>query len=280
MVLYIIGLGLNDEKDVTLRGLEKIQSSSKIFLEAYTSILNTNINFKERLERLYEKPIIIADRYLVENDAEQIYEPALEEDISFLVVGDPVCATTHSDIVIRAREIGVRVEIIHNASVMGAVGSCGLQLYTFGATVSIPFFETNWRPSSFYEKIKYNRGGGMHTLCLLDIKVKEPDFDAMIKRNKTDVFLPPRYMSVNVAIEQLVEVEEGMQKDGGGGAYDPKETMCVGMARLGQESQCIRAGTMEELLKEDFGGPLHCFVICGEVHDLELEALKMYMVSK
>jgi len=276
MVLFIIGLGLNDEKDITLRGLEKIQSSTKIFLEAYTSILNTNVDFKQKLEDLYKKSIVIADRNMVESEAEQIYEPALDTNVCFLVVGDPVCATTHSDIILRARSIGVQVEIIHNASVMGAVGSCGLQLYNFGATVSIPFFDDNWKPTSFYEKIKYNEDGGMHTLCLLDIKVKEPDFDAMIKSGKTDVYLPPRYMTVNVCIEQLIEVEE-MKK---GGAYDKDETMCVGMARLGQDSQCIKAGTMTDLLKEDFGGPLHCFVICGEVHELEMEYLKTYMIKK
>ena len=277
MVLFVIGLGLNDEKDITLRGLEKIQSSTHVFLEAYTSILNTNIDFKQRLETLYNKKIIIADRNMVESEAEQIYEPALTTNVSFLVVGDPVCATTHSDIILRAKAIGVSVEIIHNASVMGAIGSCGLQLYNFGATVSIPYFDDNWKPTSFYEKILYNKKGGMHTLCLLDIKVKEPDFDAMIKRNRTDVYLPPRYMSVNTCIEQLVEVEEEMKK---GGAYDINETMCVGMARLGQDTQCIKAGTMNELLEVDFGGPLHCFVICGDVHELEMEYLKTFMVDK
>ena len=30
---------------------------------------------------------------------------------------------------------------MHNTSVMGAVASCGLQLYQFGYTVSIPLFE-------------------------------------------------------------------------------------------------------------------------------------------
>jgi diphthamide biosynthesis methyltransferase len=30
-----------------------------------------------------------------------------------------------------------------------------------------------WRPISFYDRIKYNQLGGMHTLCLLDIKVSQ-----------------------------------------------------------------------------------------------------------
>ena len=33
MVLYIIGLGLGDEKDITVRGLECIQRSSGVYLE-------------------------------------------------------------------------------------------------------------------------------------------------------------------------------------------------------------------------------------------------------
>jgi diphthine synthase len=270
MVLYIIGLGLCDEKDVTIRGLEAIQSSNKVFLECYTSILSVD---KNKLEQFYGKEIIIADRDFVECRAEEIYLPAKEGNVAMLVVGDPVCATTHTDIMIRAFELDIEVEIIHNASVMGAAGSCGLQLYNCGQTVSIPFFEDSWRPTSFYSKIQYNREGGMHTLCLLDIKVKEPDFESM-KRGKI-VYLPPRYMSVNTAAEQLIEAE----KIEGRNAYNPSETLCVGMARLGQKDQCIIAGTLEELKEQDFGAPLHCMMICGEVHDLELEFLKRYTVK-
>jgi diphthine synthase len=271
MVLYIIGLGLHDEKDVTVRGLELIKSSDKVFLESYTSVLSIG---KERLERFYGRDdIIIADRDFVECHAEEIYLPAKNGIVSFLVVGDPVCATTHSDIIIRARGEDVKVEVVHNASAMGAVGCSGLQLYNFGQTVSIPYFDENWRPTSFYPKIKYNRRGGMHTLCLLDIKVKEPDFEAM-KRGKT-VYLPPRFMTVNESSEQLIETEQ-LRKDS---AYVTNETLCVGFARLGQPDQCIIAGTLEELKEQDFGSPLHCMVICGEVHEMELEALRPYLIE-
>jgi len=76
-------------------------------------------------------------------------------------------ATTHTDLVVRAKKMGVDVKVIHNASVMNAIGVCGLQLYRYGETVSIPFFTETWRPDSFYEKIKRNRDLGLHTLCLL-----------------------------------------------------------------------------------------------------------------
>lgn len=76
-------------------------------------------------------------------------------------------ATTHTDLVVRAKKLGVEVTVVHNASVMNAVGVCGLQLYRYGETISIPFFTETWKPDSFYEKIKSNRTLGLHTLCLL-----------------------------------------------------------------------------------------------------------------
>ncbi|RLN71428.1 hypothetical protein BBJ28_00009753, partial [Nothophytophthora sp. Chile5] len=152
MVLYVIGLGLGDEQDVTLRGLNAIKQCKKVFLENYTSVLGVEL---EKLGEFYGREVILADRDCVETGADQIFEDAKDDDVAFLVVGDPLCATTHSDLIIRANELGIKVEVVHNASVMGAAGACGLQLYSFGQTVSIPFFREEWRPDSFYEKIQY-----------------------------------------------------------------------------------------------------------------------------
>eukprot|EP00611_Tribonema_gayanum_P011622 TRINITY_DN2192_c0_g3_i1.p3 TRINITY_DN2192_c0_g3~~TRINITY_DN2192_c0_g3_i1.p3 ORF type:complete len:101 (-),score=22.64 TRINITY_DN2192_c0_g3_i1:777-1079(-) len=69
----------------------------------------------------------------------------------------------------------------------------------------------------------------MHTLCLLDIKVKEPDFAEMAKGRVR--YLPPRFMTIAQAVEQLLEVEAERK----GGAYT-KDAMAVGLARLGQVS--------------------------------------------
>lgn len=112
--------------------------------------------------------MIVADREIVEQEAETLLLlPAKDQDIALLVVGDPFGATTHTDLVTRCGELGVRVEVVHNASIMNAIGCCGLQLYNFGRTVSIVFFTETWRPDSFYAKIKQNKDIGLHTLCLL-----------------------------------------------------------------------------------------------------------------
>lgn len=39
-MLYLIGLGLGDAKDITVRGLEIVKSAKQVFLESYTSVLS------------------------------------------------------------------------------------------------------------------------------------------------------------------------------------------------------------------------------------------------
>ncbi|XP_075221755.1 diphthine methyl ester synthase isoform X2 [Lycorma delicatula] len=165
-MFYIIGLGLGDVKDITVKGLETVRKSKRVYLEAYTSILTVG---KEALERYYGCELILADRELVEQSAHEILQNADKDDVAFLVVGDPFSATTHTDLSLRAREAGIPCEIIHNASIMNAVGCTGLQLYNFGETVSIPYWTDTWQPDSFYDKILGNLNRGLHTLCLLGL---------------------------------------------------------------------------------------------------------------
>ncbi|KAF7141581.1 hypothetical protein RHSIM_Rhsim06G0022400 [Rhododendron simsii] len=273
-MLYIIGLGLGNEKDITLRGLEAVKNCSKVYIESYTSLLSFGLSSDglSTLEKLYGKPVTLADRETVEEKADAILEEAQKSDVAFLVVGDPFGATTHTDLVVRAKKLGVDVKVVHNASVMNAVGVCGLQLYRYGETVSIPFFTETWRPSSFYEKIQRNRALGLHTLCLLDIRVKEPTLESLCRGRKK--YEPPRYMTIGTAIEQLLEVEQMR----GESAYN-EETLCAGFARLGSEDQMVVAGSMKQLLTIDFGAPLHCLVIVGDTHPVEEEMLGFYTLG-
>lgn len=270
-MLYIIGLGLSDERDITVKGLETIQSCDVVYLENYTSILQTE---KSRLEEFYGKSVILCDRESVELGADTILEQAISKNVAFLVVGDPFGATTHTDLFLRAHQRGVKVGVIHNASVMNAIGACGLQLYNFGQTVSIPFFTDKWKPDSFYDKIVQNDKASFHTLCLLDIKVKEQSEENLMKNRK--IYEPPRYMTADQAIEQLMEIEEKR----GEGIFDGKRTIVV-LARLGASDQLIISGTVEELKHRTFGKELHCLVIPSRnLHDLELEMIQLFHWSK
>ena len=62
-------------------------------------------------------------------------------------------------------------------------GACLLQ------AVSIVFFTDSWRPDSFYTRIAANRQRGLHTLCLLDIKVKEPSLESLARGRKVHITL-------------------------------------------------------------------------------------------
>lgn len=256
MVLYFIGLGLYDEKDISLRGLEAIKKCDVVYLENYTSVLSCGI---KKLEKLYGKKIILTSRDLVENKAEEsILKYAIEKNVVFLVTGDPMSATTHIDLRLRAEKAGIKCIVIHNASVFSAVGVTGLQLYKFGRTTSIPFQEENWHPETPYDVIKENRKKGLHTLLLLDLRPDEKKF-----------------MSVNDAIEYLLKVEDKRKEN-----VFPKSMLCVGCARLGSPKPCIKAGKAFELLKEDFGKPVHCLIVPGKLHFVEKDALELVKIHK
>ncbi|KAF7190759.1 Diphthine methyl ester synthase, partial [Pseudocercospora fuligena] len=272
-MLYIIGLGLADERDISAKGLEIVRKADRVYLEAYTAVLLVE---KDVLEAYYGRPIIIADREMVESRSDDILAGAHEKDVAFLVVGDPFSATTHTDFALRCRQNDppIPYRTLPNASILTAVGATGLSLYQFGQTVSMVFFTDDWRPDSFYDRIAENARLGLHTLVLLDIKVKEPNLQALA-RGKI-VYEPPRFMTVAQCADQMLEVEEKRQGDVCG-----KEKLAVGVARLGSEGEQIVAGTLEELTGADLGKPLHSLVLCGKkMHEMEWEYMRDFAMDK
>ena len=131
----------------------------------------------------------------------------------FLVVGDPFSATTHTDLALRCRQHDppIKTRTLPNASILTAVGATGLSLYAFGQTISMVFFTDTWKPDSFYGRVKDNNGLGLHTLVLLDIKVKEPNLEALARGRI--VYEAPRFMTAAQCAQQMVEIEELRKED-------------------------------------------------------------------
>ena len=251
MTLYLIGLGLENEKDITIRGLEIIRKCDKIYLESYTSLLQSST---EDLEKLYGKKVIHANRETSEQGEEKIITEAKTQEVAFLVVGDPLSATTHIELFRLAKENNVNVKIIHNASILTAIGETGLQLYKFGMTTSIPFLEDVPYLEAPYQVIRQNHSLGQHTLALLDLKPEQHKF-----------------MTVNQAINVLENIEkrkgENLIKD---------NLLVVGCARLGTSSAIIKAGPLAHIKKCDFGPPPHCLIIPSKLHFMEEEMLHLW----
>ena len=69
----MIGLGLSDEKDITVKGLEAVKRSAKVYLEHYTAVLMCS---KEKLEAFFEREVIVADREFVESGCDNMIAEA------------------------------------------------------------------------------------------------------------------------------------------------------------------------------------------------------------
>ena len=137
------------------------------------------------------------------------------------------------------------------------------------------FFLPSWRPASFYDRIRENVSIGLHTLVLLDIKVKEPSLENLARGRK--IYEPPRFMTAAQCAAQMLEIEEEVKKEG---VYS-RESLAVGVARVGAKDQKIVAGTLEQLCEADLGKPLHSLVLLGKrTHDLEREFLQEFAVDK
>ncbi|CDW55624.1 diphthine synthase [Trichuris trichiura] len=289
LMLYLIGLGLGGPDDLTLRGLRAGQRCSKLYFEMYTSLLPDGQDMSQ-LELHFGKEILPCDRELLESGCgkvsndfgrsrnfflieEQIIEEAKNEDVGILVVGDPLGATTHCSLYLQAKEYHIPVEVIHNASVLSAIGCCGLQLYNFGKTVSIVFWTAEYKPESFFDQIEVNLKNGFHTLCLLDLKVKERSVENIIRDRK--IYEPPRFMLANEAARILMDIWERRRKMGNPTVLQ-STTRCVGLARIGWHSQQIVCRSLKDMCHVNLGPPLHSVAIVGETHELEDSMLSLW----
>lgn len=244
-MLYLVGLGLWNQFDITVRGLDIARSADKVYIEAYTSFpMGMNM---EKLETFIGKKVGVLNREDVEVNPKFIDE-AKNQDIVVFFGGDPLVATTHHDLILRADKKGVKTRIIHNASIISAIGETGLHIYKFGKTVTIPFWTDNYKPTSFIDGIYFNKKNGLHTLVLLDIDRKNN-----------------RYMRANEALKRIKVLDKDKLID-----------KVIVVARLGSPDQVIKYGPLEDLINKDFGGPLHSVIIPGKLHILEEEYIMRF----
>jgi diphthine synthase len=221
-----------------------------VYAEFYTSFFGGSIS---ALEALIGKKITVLSRSDVEEHPEEsVLRDARGGDVSLLVCGDPMVATTHVDLALRARKLGIDVKIIHASSVYSAVAETGLQIYKFGKTTTLPYPEKNYRPTSPYDAIAENKERGLHTLVLLDVKADQK-----------------RCMTVSEGAKLFLEMEAEKKR----GILAP-ESLCVGVARLGAEDCVIKYASLRELAKTEFGDPPHALILPGKLHFTEKEFLE------
>lgn len=244
-MLYMVSLGLHDEKDISLKGIDALRKCEKVFMENYTSSIKVDIPV---LESLIWKRIEVIGRKEVEEECTILYS-AKNCPTGFIVPGDALSATTHNQIVIEARKLGIPVQVIHGSSIFSAVAETGLSLYKFGMTVSVPKPQENYFPTSPYDYIFENRMRGLHTLILLDIG-----------------------MTAKEGIKLLLLLEEKMNKK-----LFSNNARLIAVAHLGENST-IKYGTIADLKDADLGALPHTLILPGELHFSEDEFLRQFRI--
>jgi diphthine synthase len=246
-MLTFVGLGLYDERSVTVEGRDAIRAADRVFAEFYTSrLVGTTV---DRLADHHGVDVEVRDRAGVERDPDPILAAAADGDAAFLTAGDPMAATTHVDLRLRAADRGIDTRVVHGATIgSAAAGLTGLQNYRFGKAVTLPFPRSHGAdgvPPSVVDAVEANRDRGLHTLVYLDIRADEE-----------------AYMTGDDAAALL--------------ASGWRDVLGVVVARAGSPDPAVVADRLSALADREFGDPLHVLVLPGELHHVEAEALATF----
>lgn len=248
--LILVGLGLHDECGLTLRGLKSARDADHIFIETYTNYM-PDMSFSNLSNILGKEPIQLIRKDL-EEDSGRILEYAKKSKVAVLVPGDPLIATTHVQLAVEAKKLGIEVAVVPGVSILSAaISQSGLQSYKFGKSVTLPFARGRQFFETPFEVVRENKAKGLHTLMYLDVDCEG------------------RSMSIGEALALIMNWEETERK----GVFLPS-TLVVGLARIGSDHPVVKAGSIEELRTYPFGPPPHILIFPGRLHFMEREALR------
>ncbi len=246
-MFYLIGIGLKP-KHLTLEAMEAIKQSDSVFLDSYTSKYCEGS--VQELEQICGKKIARLERKGVEEGFALFLREAKSKNISLLVFGNALTATTHVQLLLDAKQHAVQTRVVQGISVQNLLPETGLDAYKFGRIVTIVKPRENFAPESFFDQIEQNYAAGLHSLCLLDIESEKNYF-----------------MTVSEALQVLEKIANARHS----GLLN--DTQLVGLYGLGSAQQKIKAATLRELKLSSFAGFPQSLIICGKLNEKEKEAL-------
>ncbi len=242
-MLNLMGLGLRGIRSLTLEQLEVLKLSDIVYFETYTSI-SPQGTIRE-LQKLLGKTVLPADREFVEK-GEDIIQQAAYQNITIVVTGDPLSATTHNQLRADSIDAGVEVAIFENASIISVIpGIIGLFPYRMGPSVSVPFPQENFLPRSVVEKIQANISQNFHTILLLDLK-------------------EGRTMFPHEALETILKMEERY-----GYKFLDAESKVFSLSRVSQEGERLIYDTVSNIIDARYAEFPAAMVIPAELNHNE-----------
>ena len=245
--LSFVGLGLG-AKGITLEGVEEIIGADVIYLEYYTTPHEPQL--LKQVQVATGKSFTIVDRQFVE-DGNRILSEAEGKKVVLAVLGDPMIATTHNELRVRAIGRGIETRVIHSTTIASAAASAsGLHSYKFSRTVTITR-DAVGKLTRAYQILHENLLEGAHTLLLLEYDVQ------------SGLGVSPADAIAGLLLAEA-NFKRGVVREG---------TFAIMLSRLGREDAALAAGSFAELSKMEAGGPPHCLIIPGKLHFTEVEAI-------
>src|SRR5712692_4773421 len=230
--LTFVGLGLG-AKGITLEGVEAIREADIAYLEYYTTPHESTL--LREVEKATGRELTVVDRGFVE-DGKAILSEAKKSGVVLAVQGDPMIATTHNDLRVRAISSGIETVIVHAATITSsAASSSGLHYYKFGGTVTVTREGVDLM-QQVYQTVHRNLLFGMHTLLLLEVDAESGEG-----------------VTPNGAIRGLLQAESNFKR-----GVISEDTFGIVLSRVGRPDFEARAGRLSRLQQQDFGAQPHC----------------------
>jgi diphthine synthase len=257
-MLYFVGTGIGGFTGLTLQSVNILKKCDIIYVERFTSPLDKQD--LQNLASIVGKNIDPVERWFVE-DGRQILEQARQQNVALVTYGDPMIATTHNELRIRAARNSIGSKILHSASgIYSIIGETGLHAYKFGKTVTI--MSESQSTVSVYNVVLDNLLLGNHTMILTE-------YNQCKGQVKAEFFLDP-----SEAFRMLLEEEQNQRQ----GAIS-QDTFAVVASRIGSEGQRIVSGRVKSLSKTSFGQGPHSIIVTGRLHFTESDSLAVLTES-
>jgi diphthine synthase len=250
-MLWFVGTGINGYRGLSIAALEVLRKCDIVYIERFTSALSeVDIQGLNSLLQMHTKPV---QRWFVE-DGRDLLEEARSKDVALVTYGDPLIATTHSELYSRAAKNSIKTGILHSASgITSIIGESGLHVYKFGRMTTM--MSELHSAVTVYNTIFQNLLAGSHTLILTEYSHND--------ENKEPFFLDP-----SSVFKMLLDAEQAHKHEIFSG-----DTFSVVASRVGMQDQKIISGKVKSLMKMEFGIGPHSVIVTGALHFTETEAL-------
>ena len=275
--LVLIGIGPGGTAGMTRAAIEAAKNSDHRRYEAYTALWSDDDLADLESVIGHIKKVM---RPEVEDPVE-LLELASNSKVAILVVGDPLQATTHVDLQLRAEEAGIDCSVIHGISITGLVtGAIGLSNYRFGRQTTLTYPYGGWIATSPLEVVAMNRVQGLHTLALLDLDPTGEGTGGQVPMQPED--------AANAMLSMADKLKNSIEEMPSESTLDKLRIeacrkICEEIDTL-MVVLCSDMGTFEQKiaylplskLSAAEGGRLHCLVIPANLGDVEELALRRW----